>query len=335
MKNIKYMVDRILSMNVLGIFEVADKIQKKTKRKRFLLIIDIIWCGIRHMAGYVDYLIFEMYNLNEKQRKTVMTRGRNNVYVRELNDPNYFYIFDSKKDFNSQFNDLVKREWLSLDDASFEDFQKFIEKKINFFAKPNNGTCGRGIEKITVADYEDLNTLWYHLQDINCSLVEETIIQHPLLNELHPHSINTIRLVTIFYEYQVHIVAAFLRISNNRIVDNFNSGGMVVPIDVKTGIIHDIAIDKEGNHYRHHPITDTRIQGFQIPCWEESLELVIEAAKRVEQVRLVGWDVGLSVNGPLLVEANHYPGHDIYQLPIHTPRKIGMLPVFQEIVKFR
>ena len=55
MRNIGYMIDRILSMNILGIFDVANKVHKKTKRNRFVLVIDIIWCGLRHMAGYVDF----------------------------------------------------------------------------------------------------------------------------------------------------------------------------------------------------------------------------------------------------------------------------------------
>jgi len=28
------------------------------------------------------------------------------------------------------------------------------------------------------------------------------------------------------------------------------------------------------------------------------------------------------------VEGNNFPGHDIYQLPEHTPDKIGMYPKF-------
>ncbi len=335
MKNFKYLVNRILSMNVRGIFEVAEKIHKKTGLSKTWLIMDIIWCGLRHMAGYVDYLIFEMYNLNEQQRKTVMTRGRNNVYVRALNNPKYYYLFDSKKDFNTTFNDFVKRDWISIHECCYDEFTSFLNGKDNFFAKPNNGTCGRGIEKITVKDFEDPRTLWYYLEEKELTLLEETIIQHPQMNHLHPHSINTIRFVTIFHDNEVHIVAAYLRIGNNRIVDNFNNGGMVVPIDVKTGLINDIAIDKAGHQYEFHPVTQTSIKGFQIPLWSECIDLVKRASPIVPQVGLVGWDVGISVNGPLLVEANQYPGHDIYQLPVHTPDKIGMVPTFRNIIKVK
>jgi hypothetical protein len=335
MNNLKYMLQRIFSMNIRGIFEVAEKVNKKTGLDKFWIVLDIVWCGLRHMAGYVDYLIFEMYNLNESERKTVMTRGRNNVFVRSLNDCKYYYLFDSKKDFNTTFNEFIRRDWLSISECCYDDFLNFIEEKENFFAKPNNGTCGRGIEKIIVKDFDDPRALWYYLEDRGLTLLEETIIQHPHLNQLHPHSINTVRIVTIYHEEKVHIVAAYLRIGNNRIVDNFNSGGMVVPVDINTGLISDIAIDKAGNHYEKHPVTQTSIPGFQIPMWEECIELIKNSVPIVPQVGLVGWDVGISVNGPLLVEANQYPGHDIYQLPVHTPSKIGMYPTFKNILKVK
>ena len=288
MKNITYLIKRILSMNTKGIFDVVDKVHAKTGKGKALITIDIIWCGIRHLAGYVDYLIFEMYNLNESQRKLVMTRGRNNAYVRALNDSSYYYIFNSKKDFNQTFNEFVKRDWFTLCDGCIVEFEKFLSDKKVIFAKPNNGVCGKGIEKLKISDFEDARTLWYYLESRNLMLVEEAIIQHPQMNLMHPHSINTVRAVTILYNNEVHVVATYLRIGNGRIVDNFNSGGMVVPIDVASGVIKHIAIDKAGHHYEKHPVTNTTIPGFQIPMWDECIALVKEAALRVPQIGLVG-----------------------------------------------
>jgi len=56
-----------------------------------------------------------------------------------------------------------------------------------------------------------------------------------------------------------------------------------------------------------------------------------EAAKVVPEMAYVGWDVGFSKKGPVFVEANDFPGHDIYQLPEHTPNKIGIMPKFLNI----
>ena len=103
---------------------------------------------------------------------------------------------------------------------------------------------------------------------------------------------------------------------------------MVAPVDENTGIVLDKAIDKQKNLYETHPLTKTKIKGFQFPDWDKALKLVKEASYKVPELRYVGWDVCFSENGPLLVEGNEFPGHDIYQLPEHTHDKTGIWPKF-------
>jgi glutathione synthase/RimK-type ligase-like ATP-grasp enzyme len=62
------------------------------------------------------------------------------------------------------------------------------------------------------------------------------------------------------------------------------------------------------------------------------LDMVKEAAKVIPEMGYVGWDVAFTPNGPVLVEANDFPGHDIYQLPEHTPDKIGIYPKFKKVI---
>ena len=112
------------------------------------------------------------------------------------------------------------------------------------------------------------------------------------------------------------------------LVDNFNSNGMVAPVDEKTGVVTQVAIDKKKNTYVTHPETGSKIKGFQFPYWDKVLEMVDKAAKVVPEMGYAGWDVGFTPDGPLFVEGNEFPGHDIYQLPEHTPDKIGMMPKF-------
>jgi hypothetical protein len=49
----------------------------------------------------------------------------------------------------------------------------------------------------------------------------------------------------------------------------------------------------------------------------------------VPQVGFIGWDVCLTPDGPVIVEGNDYPGHDLYQLPEHTHDKMGIWPKYQ------
>ena len=126
-----------------------------------------------------------------------------------------------------------------------------------------------------------------------------------------------------------HIICAYFRIGNNgKCVDNFNSGGMVAPVDEITGIVSQVAIDKQKNVYEKHPATGEKIKGFKFPYWEEAIDMCKEACQEIPDMGYVGWDVAFTPDGPVFVEGNEFPGHDIYQLPEHTPDKIGMMPKF-------
>ena len=102
-------------------------------------------------------------------------------------------------------------------------------------------------------------------------------------------------------------------------------------MDPETGTVIDRALDKQKNLYVNHPATGTPIQGFRFPDWDKARALVEQAAQVIPEVGYVGWDVCFTPQGPCLVEGNQFPGHDIYQLPVHTPDKIGIMPRFRAI----
>jgi hypothetical protein len=53
------------------------------------------------------------------------------------------------------------------------------------------------------------------------------------MNKLNKSSVNTIRVVTFNENGKSTIITAYLRVGNNKVIDNFNGGGMVVPIMLK------------------------------------------------------------------------------------------------------
>lgn len=330
--NMKYILKRLKEMNYGNMFKKADSISKKTNKLKLFVLFDMMYCGFAYQAGYMDYDLFEMYKLNRKQRKTVLTRGINNKYIKEFNNPAFNHYFFNKNEFNKKFNQYLKRDWLILDGNNEKEFETMIQKKESIIVKPLSGSCGKGIEKLKISDYKP-KELYQYLIDNNLLLVEEVIVQNEELNHLNPSSINTIRMITIAKNGKAGIIAAYLRIGNGRVVDNFNSGGMVVPININTGVIEYPALDKAGNLYTEHPTSNVTIKGFKIPMWEEAKALAKEVTQVIPEVGLVGWDISISNKGPLLVEGNEYPGHDIYQLPPHRTDGIGMVPEFNRALK--
>ena len=150
------------------------------------------------------------------------------------------------------------------------------------------------------------------------------------INKLHPDSINTLRVVTL----RGIVVTALLRIGNNHNnVDNFNHEGLCVPIDVEDGIIKYQAIDKKGNLYENHPLTNEKIIDFKVPRWDEVKKFCESAALEIPQVGYIGWDVCVTKDDICFIEANEFPGHDLYGLPPHRTNNIGLLPNFKEAME--
>lgn len=101
-------------------------------------------------------------------------------------------------------------------------------------------------------------------------------IQHPKLECLNPTSVNTLRIITVKSGDSVEIVGAILRIGINNYVDNFSAGGIAAPINISTGIVYKPAISKmNGLVYKEHPETNTKILGFKIPYWKETMEMAL------------------------------------------------------------
>lgn len=331
MKRSIYLIKRVFTMNYKKMIIILRKLHKKTGWSYYKIIKDIIECAKKYQAGYMDYDLFEMYNMSDKERETVLTRGKNNELIRYFNQKDKIHFFHNKDEFNKKFQKFLNRDYLLLNDNE-NQFSAFFKEKKEIIAKPISGSCGKGIEKLQY-HRKEVHSNYELCKENQLCLIEEVIHQHPDMNVLNDKAVNTVRIVTIYANKKTHIMAAYLRIGVNDIVDNFNHGGMVVPIDLDTGIIHDVAVDKKGNTYRKHPVTKTPIIGFQIPLWNSVLKLVTEALKIVPEVGMVGWDVAISDKGPVLVEGNEFPGHDIYQLPVHRKNNIGVYPKFEKVKK--
>ena len=325
MGKIKYLARRIRNMSFKGLFDAVDEVHEKNGKPKFFIFLDIVHCGLKYQAGYMDYKLFEMYNMNSRERKTVLTRGINNSIVKKYNDPEAMKIFHDKTLFNETFSDFMGRDWLKLTGDNVSEFKDFCKKHTEFMAKPVGLQCGKGIEVVNV-EGKDLDEVYKTLMDNQQFLVEERVVQCKELRELHPDSINTLRVVTL----NGKVVIAFLRIGNKGYhVDNFNHEGLAAPVDINDGIIKYKALAKSGEVYDKHPMTGVPIVGLQIPRWNEVVEFCERAAKVEPRMGYIGWDVCVRDNDICFIEANEFPGHDIYGLPPHRDKNEGVYPIFK------
>lgn len=332
--NLSFYIKKLKSTDLSRFDETAKRIAAKTGKSWKAIRRDIYYCTLRYGSGHVDYEFFEMYNKNHKERDEILTLGKNNKIFKAFNDKRYIQYFEDKAIFNKKFNSFLKRDWLVLGKgktfgsiegtalkesdlvagSDAEAFKSFLEGKEYIMVKPLHESCGRGIEKIKVSDW-DSEELYMYLVDNDKPLVEEVVKQDKTMNLLSADSVNTIRVITILKDGKAVIVSGGIRMGKpGSVVDNFNSGGISTIYDYKTGVILSDGFDKDRNVFESVPGSDTALKGFQIPKWDEVLTLIQEAANMVPQVGYVGWDVCISEDyGPLLIEGNSYPSQDLSQ----------------------
>lgn len=311
-----------------------ENIKTKTKKSSVSIFFDMLSCAKKYGAGYYDYQIFAFYNLNKEQRKTYLTRFKNKNFIMFMNDQEVAEKFENKDEFNDLFKDFIGRDFIRIDTADKETVRDFVKGKKYLFCKPRSAECGKGIEKVDTESFENFDALYEYLTTHNFYNIEECVIQHPQMDVLYPKAVNCMRIITLIGDDgQPHLVYIVQKMGyNGRFLDN---NGLFSPVDPETGKMKYPAHSGDtlkGIIYEEHPDTHVKIPGFQLPFVPEAVQMCLKAAMVEPRVRYVGWDVAITKNGPVIIEGNPYCAHDFWQLPPHTPDKIGIIPTLKKYV---
>ena len=283
MSKFQYFRKRLMKMDWKAMWKTTGLLKKRSGKGRLWLMTDMLRCGIRYNAGYIDYKIAQMYKLSDEQRKTVITRGISIDIVRRMNPKEYWHTFDDKAEFNAFFSEWIPRKWVRIsDETKPDDVYSLCRSFSELIGKPIEGSSGVGIRKYTAEDWKDGPEAFLdRLRSDGIGILEEIVVQHPRMASLCPTSVNTCRIATLLGDKQQGIVYAFLRIGNGKVMDNVDCGGMASRIDLETGRLLTVGADKQGNTFIKHPMTDTSIIGFQIPFWKEAKQMCMEAAQKI------------------------------------------------------
>ena len=333
MSRLSYFAKRLTKMDWRRLWRTTGILKQRAGKSRLWLFGDMLACGIRYNAGYMDYMIAEMYRLNDKQRETTITRGISNDIVRRMNKKSDWHYFDDKTQFDRTFARWIHRGWMGFSDKTTkEELAAFLKDRPSVFVKPLEGSSGVGVAKFNAADYENIDAFYEKLKGLGDSIIEETVVQHPEMARLCPSSVNTVRIATLLGDKAEGIVYAFLRIGNGKVMDNVDCGGMACRVDLESGKLTTPAADKAGNVFETHPMTGVAFRGFQVPYFEEAKAMCLEAMRVVPTVRFVAWDVAITPDGPTFIEGNSFPSHAVPQFAAHYPDGVGILSEFRKFI---
>jgi hypothetical protein len=178
------------------------------------------------------------------------------------------------------------------------------------FLKPIRGSQGGGAMRIMLGEIESRPEALLDRITCDAFVWQEVVRQHPVLAKLNPSALNSIRIDTFRGgAKEPRILSAFLRVGGpGNVVDNVAAGGVFIGIDLETGRLNGVARNyfhgsMACRTFKTSPATGIAFAGFQVPCFAEVRRLVLDAAAYLPPA-LVGWDVGISETGPVLIEAN-------------------------------
>ena len=278
-----------------------------TRRKyrgfgRFVNWMSMLWCVARHGSSPQEYAQLQFDRRSDRERAKYFTMFRFERFIKKVNTGDK-KLFISKIRFNERFAPYLRRDWLDMSKASFEEFCDFVRRHGELMLKATELSCGKGIRRYVYTEGDDLRALYDANRD---TLAEEFLHQHSELAAFNADSVNVPRLNTMLdAQGEPHLFTAFLRTGvSDVVVDNLYAGGIAAHIDPETGITDTPAIDNRGNEYLCHPRSGKPFPGFRVPRWDEAVALVLQAAREVPDMRYIGWDVAVTEEGVCLIEGN-------------------------------
>lgn len=197
------------------------------------------------------------------------------------------------------------------------------------FAKPIDGAHGTGTFLIRRKGHQfvfghpersgSVGNLYTYAQEQarkggSALLLQPRIRPHSdLLKISSANALPTARIVTAMVDDAPQILYSCVRLSvGSSITDNFSksmSGNLIAAIDKNTGVLSDAwgstrtdwpVMRATGTH----PDTGQPIRGAVFPCWPKVRDLALMAQNSLPRLQTVGWDIAVTEDEVLLVEAN-------------------------------
>ncbi len=317
--------------------QIFKEIYRDSERKNLMLMLkEVILLYFVYRELPVHYMSKYLFKRDAKNIKDFVPNRLSGHIVSKFNDQRlkqvldnklYFYLYYSQFGLNtpriltfnhgnlftSEGRTTVIKEVDEFIDFASKLFKSNAEGKALIIKKIYSSASGRSIHLLDPVKLTKENSQLVEMfQEIISSeyVFQERVNQHPELNRLNPSSLNTIRFDT-FIDRTGHIgiMSGFLKMStNNLVVDNNMLGGCGVGINLETGRLKKNGYSKIKMSgvgvLTEHPVTGVKFEDFIVPMIQEAQELVIKAAKLMPGLRMVGWDVGIAKDGPVIIEGN-------------------------------
>lgn len=257
-----------------------------------------------------EYFLMGLYNLDDNVKRTFVTDKflyitMAHVSSRQKHDEE----IENKFNFYQLAKPYFKRQVVRV--SSKDDYIQFMKMALevhDIILKPLDACMGKGIEAVRIDNEKQASDVFESiLRKGGNWIVEERIKQVKEMSVWCESCVNTVRFLSFLNKKTgFHAIKPFFRTGRQgSVVDNAGSGGIFANVDVNTGVLCSHGIDELGNRYVEHPDSHIKFEGWQIPQYESLVNTVREMHEKIMPSHpYIGWDVALTENGWVVIEAN-------------------------------
>lgn len=290
----------------------------------------------QQMTSFLPYLAFIRYERQWKQYPEYAILLENKSIFNDLLSyygmpvPQMVFSYRNRRFFTKGGEEMS-------DDVLNSFISNLTDKRL--FAKKATGFCGKGVTVFTKRDnnyYALDGTLVdaafirkvYGKEDCH---FEEQLSQDQILSQFCPDTINTIRVITKNrFGNESIIVGAAVRFGRmGGYVDNLAQGGVSVNLNIDSGELFDYGMrEYDLTKYYEHPDTRIKFAHVVIPQWPEIKELIYRVSSLLPPFKEIGWDIAITMDGPVIVELN--TGTGVYSVQMGP--KYGVAKAFDDCI---
>ena len=149
-------------------------------------------------------------------------------------------------------------------------------------------------------------------------VVQHRLESHSYIQRINDTALNTLRVVTILRDKGPEYLTGFQSFATgSEVTDTWGHGALYVGLNLESYTLM-------GDAYYHpdygsetivttHPDSNISFEDFKLPFLKEAIELCIKAHNYLPYSYIIGWDVAITAEGPLILEANEKPGMNAVQ----------------------
>jgi hypothetical protein len=163
----------------------------------------------------------------------------------------------------------------------------------------------------------DINELCKRLEGSKWVL-QKRIKSHETIRKMNATALNTSRIVTILNGKDPEYLTGFQSFATGDTeIDSWGEGSVYVGFNYRKSVLTGLGFYHptvaKYARAKAHPDSGINFDGYFIPYLNESVELCLKAHRLLYNNFIIGWDIVITDEGPLILEANEKPGMNAVQ----------------------